>query len=94
MYQVPAVTTSIIYIIFYLLVHLKKSFVKPAAWPPPSPLVVLLTLRVQRSQPALATSPARSLPDGPAVTDTNAREGERDYQLKSKFAGTKKEDNR
>lgn len=58
-------------------------FIIPAAWPPPSRLFCLLSLQVQRSQPALATSPARSLPGGQAGTGRDAKTEEMYYQLYS-----------
>ena len=42
---------------------IRELFVTPVALPPPSLLVCRLSLQVQRSRPALATSPARSQPD-------------------------------
>lgn len=55
----------------------------PAEWPPPSPLVVQLSLQVQKSPPALTTSPAHFLPGGPARSDTNASKRETHYRVQS-----------
>lgn len=52
---------------------IRELFVTPVALPPPSLLVCLLSLQVQRSQPALATSPSHSQPDDQAGTDTGAK---------------------
>lgn len=55
--------------------------VKPVAWPPPSLLVVLPSLQVQRSQPVLATCPAHFLPDGQAETDIGAKKKKRETYI-------------
>lgn len=61
----------------YISCTIYRTTAKPAAWPPPSPRVVLLSLRVQRSQPALAASPSHFLRDGPAETDTGAKKNKK-----------------